>query len=106
MHWTPPLGESLGGLFIGVVRGSGNNVQMAPPNHPIHTKRTVMSALQSFYTFIYFTCGLSDGDVCPLLGGPSSNIVTWVFSIGWLPDKDNRGPIMGLRRHGRPRPLP
>jgi hypothetical protein len=25
-----PLGESLGGLFIGVVRESGNNVRMAP----------------------------------------------------------------------------
>jgi hypothetical protein len=25
-----PLGKSLGGLFVGMVRGSGNNVQTAP----------------------------------------------------------------------------
>jgi hypothetical protein len=29
-----PLGESLGGLFIGVVRGSGNNVRTAPLTTP------------------------------------------------------------------------
>jgi hypothetical protein len=27
MHWILPLGEFPGGLFIGVVRGSGNNVR-------------------------------------------------------------------------------
>jgi hypothetical protein len=42
-----------------------------PPNHPVHTERTIMRALQSFYIFIYFTQGLSDGDTCPLLGRPS-----------------------------------
>jgi hypothetical protein len=29
MHYDPSLGESPGGLFIGIVRGSGNNVRMA-----------------------------------------------------------------------------
>jgi hypothetical protein len=43
-----------------------------PPNHPVHTERTVMRALQTFYIFIYCTCGLSDGDACPFLGGPST----------------------------------
>jgi hypothetical protein len=30
-----------------------------------------MRVLQTFYVLIYFTQGLSDGDTCPLLGGPS-----------------------------------
>jgi hypothetical protein len=34
MHLIPPPGESLGGLFIGVVRGFGNNVQTAPLTTP------------------------------------------------------------------------
>jgi hypothetical protein len=34
MHWIPPLGESTGGLFIGVVRGSGNSVQTGPLTTP------------------------------------------------------------------------
>jgi hypothetical protein len=29
MHYDPSLGESPGGLFIGIVRGCGNNVQTA-----------------------------------------------------------------------------
>jgi hypothetical protein len=41
-----------------------------PPNHPILIEHTVMRALQSFYILIHFTQGLSDGDTCPLLGGP------------------------------------
>jgi hypothetical protein len=63
-----------------------------------------MRALQLFYTFIYFTCGLSDGDACPLLGGPSLNVVTWAFGTGSLPDEDDGGSITGLHRHGCPRP--
>jgi hypothetical protein len=43
-----------------------------PPNHPVLAKCTVMRALQSFSILIHFTQGLSDGDMCPLLGGPSS----------------------------------
>jgi hypothetical protein len=42
-----------------------------PPNHPILAEHIVMRVLQSFYILIYFTSGLSDGDTCPLLGGPS-----------------------------------
>jgi hypothetical protein len=34
MHWIPPLGEFLGGLFIGTVRGSSDNVQTAPLTTP------------------------------------------------------------------------
>jgi hypothetical protein len=63
------LGESPGGLFIGEVRGSGNNVQTAPPNCPIYIECKVMRVLQPFYTFNYFTQNLSDGNACPFLLG-------------------------------------
>jgi hypothetical protein len=54
MHYIPPLGESPGGLFIGAVRGSSNNVQTAPPNCPVYTVDIVIEALQSPYTLNYF----------------------------------------------------
>jgi hypothetical protein len=64
MHLFPPMGESPGGLFIGVVRRSGSNVQ-TPPNYPIYTECTVIGVSQSFHTSDYFTQGLLHGDMCP-----------------------------------------
>jgi hypothetical protein len=47
MLWIPPLEESPGGLFIGVVRGL---VIMSerPPNCPIYTEDKVIRALCHF----------------------------------------------------------
>jgi hypothetical protein len=50
-----------------------------PPNHSVHTECIVMRALQSFYIVIYFTPGLSDGNMCPLMGGPSPDAASWAF---------------------------
>jgi hypothetical protein len=61
-----PLGESPVGLFIGVIRGSGNIVRTAPLNHLVYTECTVIGALQSFHTFDYFTKSQLHGDTCPL----------------------------------------
>jgi hypothetical protein len=52
-----------GGLFIGVVRGSGNNVRTVP------LIASFTLSVQSFYTSVHFTQGLSDDDTCPLLSG-------------------------------------
>jgi hypothetical protein len=38
-----------------------------PPNYPVYTEYT--GALQSFYTFNYFTLDLLDGDTCLLALG-------------------------------------
>jgi hypothetical protein len=65
MHLLYTLGESPGGLFIGVVRDLVTMSEL-PPNYPIYTECTVTWVLQSFYTFIYFTRGQSDGNTCPL----------------------------------------
>jgi hypothetical protein len=75
------------------------------PNHLVYTERIVIRALHSFYIFIYFTQGLSDGNACPLLGGPSPDVATWAFGTGSSPDEDDGGPIVSLHRHSRPQPL-
>jgi hypothetical protein len=49
------LGESPEGLFIRVVRMSGNNVRTSLSNHPVYTECAIMGALQSFHTLNYFT---------------------------------------------------
>jgi hypothetical protein len=54
------------GLFIGVVRGLVPMSECPPLNCSVYTECTITWALQSFYTFIYFTRGLSDDDMCPL----------------------------------------
>jgi hypothetical protein len=61
-----------------------------------------MRALQLFYIVIYFTPDLSDGNMCPLLGGRSLDVTSWAFRTGSPPDKDGGGPIVTLHRYGRP----
>jgi hypothetical protein len=57
-----------GGVFIGVVRGGGAvTMSERPPNYLVYTEYT--GALQSFYTFNYFTLDLLDGDTCLLALG-------------------------------------
>jgi hypothetical protein len=76
-----------------------------PPNCPIYTEYIVTGALQLFHTFIYFTLGLSNGDMCLLLSRPPSDDVAWVFSARSPSDEDHRGFIMGLCRHVHSGPL-
>jgi hypothetical protein len=54
------------GLFIGVVKGSGNNVR-PPPNYLIYIGYMAIRALQLFYTINYFTQDLSNSDTCSLV---------------------------------------
>jgi hypothetical protein len=50
------LEEFSGDLFIGVVRGSGNNVRTPPPpNHLVHAEGTIMRVLQLFHSPNHFT---------------------------------------------------
>jgi hypothetical protein len=52
---------------------------------------TIIGALQSFYTSVYFTRGLSDYDMCPLFSGPPSIGITWTFGTGSPTDEDHEG---------------
>jgi hypothetical protein len=46
MHYDPPLGGSSEGLFIGTVRGSGNNVRAVPLTVPF----TLSAQSQRYYS--------------------------------------------------------
>jgi hypothetical protein len=58
-----------------------------PPNYSVYTEYTVIRTLQSFYTFVYFTRGLSDSGVCPFL--------LWTFGSGSPLDMDYGGLVVG-----------
>jgi hypothetical protein len=59
-----------------------------------------------FYTFVYFTQGLSDSNTCPLLSWPPSDGVSRTLSTGSPSDKDREGFNLGLSRDGRSGPPP
>jgi hypothetical protein len=70
MHWIPLLGESPGGLFIGAVKGSDNNVQTPPLTTPFMLNAQLCGHYSHFILSFTYT-RLSDCDTCPLLDGPS-----------------------------------
>jgi hypothetical protein len=61
-----------------------------------------MRELQSFYIFIYFTQGLSDGDACPLLGEHLPDVTTWAFGTGSPPVDIAAHDLRRDRRSRRP----
>jgi hypothetical protein len=78
MHLISPQGESLGGLFVGAVRGLLIMFER-PPNSPIYTECIVTWVLQSFHTFNYFIPILLQGDTCLPRPRPLSDDVIWTF---------------------------
>jgi hypothetical protein len=63
----------------------------APPNLPVYTECIIKGVLWSFYTSVYFTWGLSDGDTCPIFSGPPSIDISWTFGTGLPFDEDREG---------------
>jgi hypothetical protein len=51
MCLIPPRGESLGGLFTGVVKGSGNNLRMSPLTTPF-IQSVQLWGYYSHFTFL------------------------------------------------------
>jgi hypothetical protein len=62
-----------------------------PRNCPVYNECTITRVLQPFYSSIYFTYGLSNGDTCPLFAVPPLDDVTWTSDTESPSDEDREG---------------
>jgi hypothetical protein len=70
-----------------------------PPNHLVHTERTVMGALRSFHTSNYFAWSLSRGNMGPFRSGFRPLRCTELQPVGAFASSSSHWLIDGLRLH-------